>query len=325
MKKITSILFISLSNIGDAILTTPALMALVHQFPDARLTVVSGPRARGVFEQSRFVHKLIVYDKKKSLHDKLAFIFELRKQKYDLVIDLRNSAIPFMVSASKRSPVVRNFSQTNMRERHLEVLGMTGLDTGCHTGFDFFHEADRVSVLEKLSAAGVTLSNGWILIAPVAASGLKTWPLQGFSKVIENLLKNFPQTILIAGDHRERELSKSLVEMNPARIVQIGGMTSLRELAFLVSKAGLLLSNDSAVMHMGFELDVPVVAVFGPTNHHRYGHEGERFKIVRAGSPCSPCESPRCLYERRHCFEDLDAEKVYAACRNLLERQKACR
>lgn len=322
MSPVKSILFVSLSNIGDVILTTPAFMALVNQFPGARITVVTGPRAKGIFEKSRFVYKTVVYDKKKPLFDKLTFILKLRQQKYDLVIDLRNSAIPFLVNAKKRSPFIRPFKEVNMRRRHLEVLKMTGISMEPASGFDFFDKEDEAAVWEKIKKTGVQLESRWIVVAPVAASGLKTWRLEGFAKVIENLLQSFPHMILIAGDQREKELSESLININPQRVVHTGGMTTLRELAVLLSKADLLLSNDSAVMHMGFELEIPVVAVFGPTSHIKYGHEGSHFKIVRAGSECSPCESPRCLYERQHCFEDLSAEKVYAACRDILEHKK---
>jgi ADP-heptose:LPS heptosyltransferase len=105
------ILVITLSNFGDVILTTPVIMRLVRKFPEARITVVVGPRAQSVLQRSPDIHKIVVYDKKASLWGKIKFILELRKTKYDWVVDLRNTAIPFLVSCKHRTPLFRKFSK----------------------------------------------------------------------------------------------------------------------------------------------------------------------------------------------------------------------
>ena len=117
-----NILVVTLSNFGDVILTTPVIMALVRKYPEARLTVVVGPRARSVLQRSPDIYKTVIYDKKASLGQKLKFIAELRKVKYDCVVDLRNTVIPFLVSCKKRTPLFRKFTRVNMRDRHLEML-----------------------------------------------------------------------------------------------------------------------------------------------------------------------------------------------------------
>ena len=155
-----NILVITLSNFGDVILTTPVIMTLAKKFPQARITVVVGPRARGVLQRSLDIHKIVVYDKKASLWEKLKFIAELRKLKYDWVVDLRNTAIPFLVSCKKRTPLFRKFTKTNMRDRHLELLSLV---KGAEALFSveeksdsaippltFFNEADNEFALRTL-------------------------------------------------------------------------------------------------------------------------------------------------------------------------------
>ncbi|MCM8776154.1 MAG: lipopolysaccharide heptosyltransferase II, partial [Candidatus Omnitrophica bacterium] len=143
-RPVNNILLVTLSNIGDVILTTPVMMTLALQFPDARLTVVAGPRSRALLEKSRHIDRLVVYDKQAALRGKWNFLKELRRESYDWVIDLRNTAIPYLVRAKKRSPLFRRFHYRSKRERNLEVLKMMGLELKTDLPpFDFFHVSDE--------------------------------------------------------------------------------------------------------------------------------------------------------------------------------------
>lgn len=94
------ILFITLSNIGDVILTFPVFDALHERFPDARISVVLGPKAKALFEGNPFVDQLVVFDKRSTLKEKWRWLRELRRERFDLVVDLRNSMMPYLVRRS---------------------------------------------------------------------------------------------------------------------------------------------------------------------------------------------------------------------------------
>jgi len=173
-------------------------------------------------------------------------------------------------------------------------------------------------MLEKLKSLPVVGEKGWILIAPVARSGLKTWKLDGFKEVILRLLRDRSEEILLVGDEAHRPMGDLLTGLSNGRICNLMGKTSLREVAALISRSALLLANDSALIHLGYELRRPVVAIFGPTHHEKYGHQNAQFHIVREPVFCSPCERSTCRYERHSCFEDLQAEKVFESCLALL-------
>jgi len=214
--------------------------------------------------------------------------------------------------------LLRPFKSLSMRERHLEVLRFMKLNTVEKPAFDFYRQEDENTVLAKLKAKQVPLDAGWILFAPVAASGLKTWPLEKFKRTLEMLLARTQAVILIVGDARERDMTETLEQLNAKRVFNLAGETTLPEMAVLTSRALLVVANDSAVMHLAFELGTPAAAVFGPTHHEKYGHRSEKFRVVRAGSVCSPCGQPRCRFERQHCFEDLEPQALAAACEELL-------
>lgn len=315
------VLFVTLSNIGDVILTTPVLMNLAARFPGQKITAVVGPRAKGVLEGSRYIHRLVVYDKQAGLFEKLKFLKSLRREKYDWVVDLRNSAIPFLVSCRKRSPVFRKFKQVSVREKHLEILRMMGAEPIVAAPFDFCDEREEKSCLEKLSRKGVPVSSDWILMAPVAASELKTWPLSGFEEVIRGLLRQSSKTILLTGGAREKPMIEPLTALDPARVFNLAGETTLRESAFLISRCALLLANDSSITQLGFEMQRPVAAIFGPTSASKYGRYGPFFQIVQEPISCAPCEASFCRFEHRGCLTELKAEKVLKACLELLNQK----
>lgn len=312
------ILIVTLSNIGDVILTTPVITFLARQYPKSSVTVVCGPKAAPLLEKSHWVDRLIVYDKHASLLKKLKFLKQLRENKYDCVVDLRNSAIPFLVSARRRSPIFRKFSMLQMRDRHLQVLRQMGFQPDGESEFDFFHEDDVRKVLSKLNYKGAVSRRNWILAAPVAASSAKTWKEEGFQRVIEKLLESHEQDILLVGDGSARQVCQRLSAIDRKRVFDLAGETSLRELGVLVHLSAMLLTNDSAIMHMAYEMNRPVVALFGPTNHEKYGRTGPFWNIVRQDLECSPCEKKNCLHDHKALFQELEPEKVYQACLEVL-------
>ncbi len=312
------ILLIAPTNIGDVVLVTPVLMALVSEFPNAKITAVTGPRSAELLEGSRFLEEVAVYDKKASLRKKLAFLKKIRRQTYDIVVDLRNSAIPFLVKSRQRSPLFRRSSALSTRQRHLEVLPRMGLAAEARIPFDFFSPEEESEALEKLKSRGIMSQRDWVLIAPIAASLVKTWRLDGFRDVIEYLLSEQSEPILLLGDLNQRQAIAPLAEIAPLRVHNLAGQTTIREAAALIGHGSLLVANDSSLIHLGYEMNRPVVAIFGPTHHEKYGRQGPQFRIVREGVFCSPCEASRCRFERRACLEDLKSEKVIQACEELL-------
>ena len=121
MKEINKILFITLSNIGDVILTLPALDYLINSFPSARITVMTSERAKDIFLSSPFIDKVVIYDKRMGFRNNIRLFNQLNKERFDIVIDLRNSFFGAFLSVRvKTSPflaVPKNIR--HMRDRHL--------------------------------------------------------------------------------------------------------------------------------------------------------------------------------------------------------------
>jgi ADP-heptose:LPS heptosyltransferase len=249
-------------------------------------------------------------------------------------VDLRNTAIPFLVPCKKRSPLFRKFTKINMRERHLEVLEMMGVKTPPPASFQFFDEKDETSCLAKLKEKGIGDKHGWVLVAPGAASGRKRWPADSFREVTKELLKKTGKKVMLVGSKDERPIAEEVNQgiqppckageprldsrSGPACLVLCGEM-SLSETAFLISRAALVIANDSAIMHLGFEAATPTVGLFGPTNHSKYGHEGRYFRIAREDASKCNCRSEELPYAERSCFHGLAPTRVTELCLELLK------
>ncbi len=313
-----NILVVTLSNFGDVILTTPVIMALVRKYPEARITVVVGPRARSVLERSADIHKIVIYDKKASLWGKLKFIAELRKVKYDRVVDLRNTAIPFLVSCSKRTPLFRKFTKVNMRDRHFEMLSTVESDIPDPSSFHFFNKADEVFAMRALDVAGILEKSGWILVAAGAASERKRWSVRYFKEVIRTLHERTGKKILLVGTVDERPVAESILAELPGIVGVLCGDLVLPETAAIIANASLVVANDSAIMHLGFELGTPTVGIFGPTDHEKYGHEGSKFRVAREEAQACSCGSDKLPRAERSCFHGLKPDKVVALSLELL-------
>jgi heptosyltransferase-2 len=122
----------------------------------------------------------------------------------------------------------------------------------------------------------------------------------------------------LIGSDRERGLCAEVAKLAPGAI-NFAGETSLSELAALIARAAICVTNDSGPMHLAVALGRPVVGVFGPTDPVWAGPYRHTGSVVRAGVPCSPCYLRRLSQcpNNHACMEKVSAgsvvEKIDAA------------
>ena len=129
LSNIRKVLFITLSNIGDVILTLPVLSALKDNLQGARIDVVVGPRPRDVFIKDRALGRIFIYDKHAGLKEKIFFLKKLRREHYDLAVDMRGSLIPILIGAGKSTGLM-SIARDKVRHKrmvHLNRLKALGM------------------------------------------------------------------------------------------------------------------------------------------------------------------------------------------------------
>ena len=309
--KIKKILVISLSNIGDVVLTFPVIDILRRDFPRAQLSVIVGPKAESLLKGNPYLHSVILYHKKQPPLQLFSWLVKLRKDSYDLVVDLRNTMIPFLVSIHYLTPpFLRRRSRLHMRSQHLQRLRAV---------YPYKEEprerfALHVPSQERLSATNMICSEigdrkSYVVIAPGAADSSKRWKEKNFGRLADELIKRFAVQIVFVGDKHDRPLADAICQQMEQRAVNLCGRISLIHCAVVLEKSSAALVNDSAPLHLASYLDVPTVALFGPTDPLLYGPWSESCSVIERKASCPACRNPR--HTGTHsCMDAITVEDV---------------
>lgn len=317
---INKILFITLSNVGDVILTLPVLSALKDNFPDAEIDVVVGPRPREIFERDPRISRVFSYDKHTGLKEKIDFIKKLRKERYDLAVDMRMSLIPILIGAKNRTPLILTARPKGNHKSlsHLFKLKNLGIKYKMRRNI-YIADKDREIVDKMLEGCGVKKNDILIGVSASCRSPLKEWRIEGFIEVINNLLKERRYKIVLIGDDTQINTSTKIKNVVGIRedLIDLTGKTDLNELFALIERMRVLLTCDSACMHIASDLGVKVAAIFGPTDAGEYGPTGKDDIVIRKAVECSPCRKAVCSFNRE-CMNQIEAGEVLAEVKKLL-------
>jgi heptosyltransferase I len=204
-------------------------------------------------------------------------------------------------------------------ERYLGVGPMLGFDDGA-PDFSFpIPQAASTRIDALLDYYGIARTR-LIAMAPGTNWETKEWRRDGFAEVAQNFLRKNLAVALIGSD-RDRAICDDVARAAPGA-VNLAGETTLSELAALISRATLCVTNDSGPMHLAVALDKPVVSVFGPTDPVWAGPYRRDGAVLRAELPCSPCylrELRRCAFGHA-CMKNVSASAVIERVDGILAR-----
>jgi len=315
--QVKRILVITLSNVGDVILTMPVIATLAGQFPTARIDVVVGPRGKEIFEKDPRIAKLMIYDKHCSLKEKARLQIRLKKLKYDLVADLRNTVLPLLIGAKFRTATIQSFPKSivHRKDRHLHRLRSLGIEESAPSYIYIPEEDDRhaVSLLKEAGPGERT-----VVVNPGAKSHLKRWTADGFAKLCDMLIGDCAARVILVGLGEDAKVVDEIVSKMNRKAVNFVNRTNIRQLASLLKHSDLLITNDSAPLHIGCAVGVKVLAVFGPTDPKKYGPTGEFDTVVNKKLSCSPCEKAACALNYE-CMRLITPEEIFDSAKMMLE------
>lgn len=154
------------------------------------------------------------------------------------------------------------------------------------------------------------------LNAGAAYGSAKRWPPERLGEVAAALAADGIEIVTIASRF-ESELTNQIESMTKCKIHRLGEELSLADLIALLPQLAVLITNDSGPMHMAAALEVPTVAIFGPTDWNVTSPWQQRASVVRHSPQCSPCFLRECPIDHR-CMERISAEQVISAARKLM-------
>ena len=320
MKDATNIFVISLSNIGDVILTLPVVGVLREKFPEAKVSILVGVRGYEAIKDNPEFSEIIIYDKHKGLREKISLIKQLRSKHYDLVIDLRHSLFPLFLGVRYHNPIF--LKEINSREhqvkKHLRGLKKLGIKVD-KIRFPFYISKVAKENIEK--KLGRYVNRELIVINPTAASHLKCWEDGRFVLLAQKIKHLSDYSIVVVGGKEDKEKCARISEAIEG-CINLSGELNIQELAALLKRTKIFITNDSGPLHLASALDVPTLAIFGPTDPLKYGPLGKPNRVVRKDLPCSPCELAQCPGGEHQCMNLVSVDNVFLAFKEILNEEQ---
>lgn len=325
-----NILIITLTNVGDVALTLPLINSIIQAFPDWKVSIMVGHKAKNLFERDPRICRLIEYDKSLTFRKKLNLVCSLMKAHYNIVVDLRNSFIPLLLGKWR----FNNFRKppqciTHMRDRHMwRGLSYGIQDTKLTVTPIYIPEEDKSYINTMLKGWGIKDGDRVAVVAHGAKSSTKQWTIDGFAELCDRLIAELDVRIVIIGDSQDKDFAHGIICKMSSHPFNAVGLTSLRQLAYMIKCARLLISNDSAPVHIAGCIGTPSVVLFGPTDPKKYGPVGRDDMVIRKeGFKCMPCEEALCRLSpeypaRAICMESITADEVFDAVRMLLLKRR---
>jgi lipopolysaccharide heptosyltransferase III len=272
------ILFITATRVGDAVLTTGLLSYLVGRFPGARITIAAGADAAPLFEPVPGLERLIVVTKERFGLHWLRLWRQCIGQRWDMVVDLRRSAIGWLLFAKKRRIAPKATGGLHRVEALAATLGLQDAPPTPHIWVDAAHAA---------AAADILPDDGPVLaLAPAANWPGKQWQPERFTELAARLtgpngiLPNARVAVFAAAN--ERAAIEPVLSGIPAdRLIDTVGRIDLPTVAACLRRCTFFVGNDSGLMHLAAACDIPVLGLFGPSREEHYAPWGERCGWVR--------------------------------------------
>jgi len=328
MIKINKILFVTLSNIGDVILTLPALDVLRQTFTQSQITVLVGPRPKEIFENHPAIQHLIVYDKHGNWKEKLRLFRQLASERFDMVVDLRNSFFQLFLGARyTTSPFwLRPRGCSHMKEQHLDkvkrLIGQTKSKMPPVLAAYFFQaEAKDEEYLDQIfKENNITAQDKIAVVAAGARSHVKRWESDKFRELVSSLNVSFGMKVILVGDRDDSTVNEGIAIHSLPQPIDLSGKMDLASLACLLRRSKILITNDSAVLHLGSYIDIPVVALFGPTDESKYGPWLRGSYVVKKEIFCRPCLKAQCRFRHLNCMRLIKCDDVLRQVRKALVR-----
>ena len=327
--------------LGDAVMCEPALRGLRGLFPDAQVTLLVKPAVADLFVGHPAVTRLLTYDIKgrhAGLAGKWALARQLRRQGFDLAVLFQNAFeaafLAFLARVPRRYGYATDGRSVLLSDPvavpdprllvhqvryYWDLLKPLGLSGDPPVPELVVLPEEEQAMVGRCAQGGVTPTDIVVGINPGSTYGdAKRWLPERFAEVTERLCRTIHKSpgqqvsVVILGAKGEERVGQDIAARLSSRSLVLSGATTIRELMAAVKRCSLLLTNDTGPMHIAAAFQVPVVAIFGPTDWRTTSPFGGAHAIVRQPVDCAPCLLRECPIDHR-CMTRVTVDQVYEA------------
>jgi len=326
-----NILVIDFGQLGDVVLSLPALRAIRERFPQARITVAVGKPGAEVVNLSGYAHATLVVDRV-ALRDgpKLVsiiriakFVKEVRRAKFDFVIDLHSlsetNLLGFLSGAPKRlysrrpgrsldylanfdppPPVEEDHKKRHLIDRYLDVLLPVGIKDADRLPRLRTRAEDVATIDKLLKKEKAEIGAPLIGLFPGAGHPSRRWPLERFAELADYLTRNDGVRVIVFAGPEERALVPQMRRLFPPSALVFDKLT-ISQLAAAQARLAVFVANDTGPMHIAAAVGTPVVLLLDRRAPESYLPLGEHHRIIYSST-----------------IPEISADEVYAETRALL-------
>ena len=275
------ILIIHTAFIGDIVLSTPLIQKLKDLYPKSEIDYLTLPTNQSVLYNNPNLNEIILYDKKgkdKGIKGFLKVLKILKQKKYDYAVIPHRFIKSILLAKLAKIPDIVGFDVAtgsslldkkvhyDMKKHEVErLLNLVGYE-GKKIPVRIYPAKENFVKIEKmLKNSGYTgkKEQKLILVAPGSQRPEKMWPIEKYREIIERLKKNKNYFIGITGSKSEKELPLNFEK--DKNVIDFRGEISLVEFGALISKADVVVGNDSSPIHIASGFEKPfVIGIFGP-------------------------------------------------------------
>ncbi len=338
------ILVFQTAFLGDVILTLPMIQILHKNFPSAEIDVITTPKAAEFLQNHPAIKNIIQYDKRgsqKGLSGIVALASVLREKKYDVAVvphrSFRTVSVIALTGIKERigfsnasGKFLYNHIAEYVKSRHeiernyalLTPFGITVAQKELPSLYPSLE--DKTAVDKFLFDREILQQEKLIAIAPGSVWNTKRWLIERFTE-LSLMLANDGFELMIVGGKEDAELGSAIIgSAKHKHIHNATGKLSLLQSAELIGRCRVLVTNDSAPLHIGVAMRTTVVAIFGATvPEFGFAPYGENDIVVETkGLDCRPCAihgGDKCPIGTFVCMKNIESDVVYRKVKELVK------
>jgi len=336
-----NILVVRLDRMGDVVLSTPVLKALRDAYPKSHIAFMVRPYVKDIALGNPSVDEVIIYDKAMGLLGNIRFIKKLRSEKFDLAVvlhpTLRTNWIVFLSGIPKRLgfdrkrkmgilltdriPDKKHLGLKHEIDYTLGILRYIGISAKDRTMHVPVSPDNQARAHEALAKGGISESDTVVAINPGASCPSKRWPAERFAEAADILAKRRGVKIVIISGQSDKKPGEGMASFTKERCLDLSGRTTVGEMAGVLKRSKLFISNDSGPVHVACAVGTPVIAIFGRSDRglspRRWGPSNKGDVVIHKNVGCLECLAHNCAVGFK-CLKAITVDEVVKAAEELL-------
>ena len=267
------ILFVPLSNIGDAVMTLPTLIYLKKMYPSAKFDLICDARSAEIFQFFPSINKIYIRDKKGGISYQFRFIRKIRQTNYDLAVDLKTDFLLWFLRAKRKIRKVNNKSLHSVEKHFISICSNLKKipDSKIYIPTKLQNNIKKIFPSNK----GKTIA-----LALGANSNHKVWPTENYVSLLKLLKIKFVNIILI-GSKNEMDKAQLFKKLYTKKVYDFCGKLTLLETASVIKKSDFFIGNDSGLGHIASAVNTQSFIIFGdgdPDRYHPWGNKSSWYQ-----------------------------------------------